>query len=136
MTRLGGIPSGCERAYLRRHDRQGCDTVSLATAFDGYQPIWIDECAGYNIIIDIGMFLGEYLISKRPHLRWQFHSGNDLAPAGKKHWSYLRPIIGGFPRSNWAHDVLGDGYGAVAESRFTSHVAHDRMSTNPDGTIS
>ena len=112
------------------------DDPFQATTFDSYSPIWTREYAGYNVMIDIGIFLGEYLISKRPHLRWQFHLGYALAPAASKEMtSHHRPIIGGFPRG-WVHDVLGQGYGSVAGSRDASHIGHNPVLATPDGLTS
>jgi len=38
--------------------------------FRTYRPDWTGERCGYNVLVDVAIFLGEYLISKRPQLHW------------------------------------------------------------------
>lgn len=38
--------------------------------FTTYQPDWTGERRGYNVLVDVAVFLGEYLILKRPQLHW------------------------------------------------------------------
>ena len=45
----------------------GCDESEVFTT---YRPDWTDERRGYNVLVDVAIFLGEYLISKRPQLDW------------------------------------------------------------------
>src|SRR5262249_16769491 len=44
------------------------DEPNRQAIFENYQPRWQNEYAGYNVMIDIGIFLGEYLITKRSRL--------------------------------------------------------------------
>jgi hypothetical protein len=44
----------------------------------------------YSVVTDIGLYLGEALISRAPHLCWVLFVG------GKKDASYQRPVIMGF----------------------------------------
>jgi hypothetical protein len=90
--------------------------------FDTYQPSWKGEHAGYNVMIDIGIFLGEYLISKRPRLHWEIYRGHVVEPETFGSPGYMRPHLGGMPRG-WGCDVLRDGgYGAIVGSREESQI--------------
>ena len=42
------------------------DHPNTATIFATYHPAWVDEYASYNVMVDVGIFIGEYLIAKRP----------------------------------------------------------------------
>ncbi|HEX6443920.1 MAG TPA: hypothetical protein VF053_02450 [Streptosporangiales bacterium] len=44
----------------------------------------------YSVVNDIALFLGEVMIERHPHLRWEFHTW------GKKNASYQRHVIMGF----------------------------------------
>lgn len=92
------------------------DETYTMTIFAEYQPRWEGVYAGYNVMIDIGIFLGEYLISKRPRLHWDIYRGHVEEPATFRSVGYMRPHLGGMPRGG-ACDVLTSGYGVVATSR-------------------
>lgn len=101
------------------------DETYTASIFDSYQPLWRDQYAGYNVMVDIAIFLGEYLISKRPRLHWEIYRGH-LNEEGKLSGNNLaRPIIGGFPQPRqWKHDGFQDGYGAIAGSRQRARIGN------------
>jgi hypothetical protein len=42
------------------------DYPDMATIFATYQPAWVGEYAGYNVMIDIGIFIGEYRSPSAP----------------------------------------------------------------------
>ena len=110
------------------------DRFGSATVFATYQPTWVDEYIGYNVMVDIGVFLGEYLIAKRPKLHWEIYRGH-LDEDGELTGPNLnRPHVGGFPRQ-WGKDVLGLGYGSVATARLMSHVGHSALVGDPNGLI-
>jgi hypothetical protein len=59
-------------AQRHRLNRARCygligDNPDQGTIFATYQPTWVGEYAGYNVTIDIGIFIGDYLIANRPH---------------------------------------------------------------------
>jgi hypothetical protein len=89
--------------------------------FADYQPRWEEEYAGYNVMIDIGIFLGEYLISKRPRLHWSIYQGQQGEPGSFGAPWYRRPNIQGFP-TGLIHDALTTGYWSVERSRDASKV--------------
>ncbi len=97
------------------------DEFDTMTIFATYQPRWEGDYVGYNVMIDIGIFLGEYLISKRPRLRWEIYRGHAVEPATFKSVGYMRPKLGGMPRG-WVDDVLTTGFGLVAGNRSASHL--------------
>ena len=47
------------------------DESDRMTIYCSYQPRWEGAYAGYNTMLDLGIFLGEYLIAKRPKLYWE-----------------------------------------------------------------
>jgi len=89
--------------------------------FEGYHPSWESEYAGYNVIVDIGIFLGEYLIAKRPQLFWEIYRGHELEPDCFDSTDYLKPCLGGMPRL-WKSFPLMTGYGAVRNSRYLALI--------------
>lgn len=42
--------------------------------FQMLQP-WTEQWRGFNVIFDLGIFLGESLIARSPHLRWVYQPG-------------------------------------------------------------
>jgi hypothetical protein len=110
------------------------DYPNTATIFATYQPAWVGEFAGYNVMVDIGIFIGEYLIAKRPQLHWRIYRGHPDEDGELSGPNLKRPQLGGFPRG-WGDDVLGLGYGVVAGSRKRSHIGHRPSVGDPDGMI-
>lgn len=91
-----------------------------------YAPIWAEAHAGFNVMIDIGIFLGEYLIAKRPHLGWEIYRGHEIEPTTFDSDQFMKPCLGGFPRF-WKGFVLETGVGAVVNARGLATIG-DRMS--------
>ena len=62
----------------------------------------------YSVVSDISLFLGDVIISRYPHLRWEFFT------RGKSNLSYQQNVITGFdvpnPRYNLNVDYLVAGY--------------------------
>ena len=46
------------------------DYIATLKAFAHYQPPWEGPLAGCNVMVDVAIFIGEYLIAQRPRLRW------------------------------------------------------------------
>jgi hypothetical protein len=110
------------------------DEPDVMTIFATYEPAWLGDYAGYNVMIDIGIFVGEYLIAKRPQLHWEIYRGHPEEDGELAGPNLKRPQLGGLPRQ-WGCDVLGLGYGSVAEARQTSHIGHNPAVGDPDGLI-
>jgi hypothetical protein len=85
-------------------------------------------------MVDIGIFVGEYLIAKRPKLYWEIYRGHPDEDGELTGPNLKRPQLGGFPRRG-GEDVLGLGYGAIATARAMSHVGHSPAVGDRNGTI-
>jgi hypothetical protein len=72
------------------------DETYTAIIFDSYQPLWVGEYAGYNVMVDIAILLGEYLISKRPQLHWKIYRGHPDEEGKLTGNNIARPILGAF----------------------------------------
>ncbi|NEU12784.1 hypothetical protein G3T14_11640 [Methylobacterium sp. BTF04] len=97
-----------------------CDLRIFAT----YTPAWTDSRAGYNVMIDLGIFIGEYLIWRRPELYWEIYRGHEIEPVSFRSPTYLKPIIDGMPRL-WKDDTFRTGYGAIAGACQKSLIGSD-----------
>ena len=85
-------------------------------AWAAYEPAWIDEYAGLNLTIDIGIFLGEYLIAKRQQLRWEIDWGHEFEPASFESIEFGKPCLAGFP-GHWTGFPLSAGLRALLNAR-------------------
>jgi hypothetical protein len=104
------------------------------TVYACYQPRWEDSCAGYNVMMDIGIFLGEYLITKRPGLYWEIYRGDEDEPASFRAAEYLKPDLGGTPR-RWRIFPLRKGYGVIANSRELALIQSNYAHASPDALV-
>jgi hypothetical protein len=102
------------------------DSNAALSTWATYEPIWNDANAGFNVMIDIGIFHGEYLITKRPQLRWEIYRGREIEPATFESIQFMKPCLGGFPRF-WTGFSLMAGAGALMNARGLATVG-DRMS--------
>jgi hypothetical protein len=110
------------------------DQSNRMTFFGTYEPAWVGEYAGYNVMVDIGIFIGEHLIAKRPKLYWEIYRGHRDDDGEMSGPNLKRPQLGGFPRG-WGDDVLGLGYEVIAGSRTRPHIGHSPNVGDPDGMI-
>ena len=110
------------------------DQPNTMTIFETYEPAWVGEYAGYNVMIDIGIFIGEYLIAKRPQLHWEIYRGHRDEYSQLEGPNLKRPQLEGLPRG-WGCDVLGLGYGVIADSRQMSHIGHNPTVGDPGALI-
>ena len=85
-------------------------------------------------MIDLGIFMGEYVILRRSLIRWEMDQGGGREPASLKSKGYQRPCLAGFPRQ-WTNDVLESGYGCIADSREASKIGYDRGSHPPNAVV-
>ncbi len=92
------------------------DEARRATIFASYQPRWEGQYAGYNVIIDLSIFVGEYLISKRVNLYWDLFRGIDPENAESGNSNLYRPCLSGFP-GYMKGDTFSPAYFAVYEVR-------------------
>ncbi len=110
------------------------DECPTLLPFTTYQPIWLDNLAVCNVMIDLGIFLGEYLIAKKPQLHWGIYRGHKIEPATFKSDGYLRPNIQGFPRL-WQADVFADSSGVIQASRDKSKIGHSKFIHRSDALL-
>lgn len=94
-----------------------------------YAPAWRDENAGFNVMVDLGIFQGEYLIAKRPQLVWEMYGGRDIEPSTFDSEHFRKPCLGGFSRY-WNGFPLRAGVGAIINGRglatIGDHMARPR----------
>jgi hypothetical protein len=88
-----------------------------------YEPIWDAAFAGFNVMIDIGIFQGEYLIAKRPRLGWEIYRGQEIEPATFDSIQFMKPCLGGMPRF-WNGFPLGTGLSAVINGRGLAMIGN------------
>src|SRR5262249_7647533 len=70
------------------------------SSFETYSPPWRDVRAGWNVIFDLAIFLGEFAIKENPALRWELRTEGS---GGRRR----KPIIAGFPqRPEWRLDLM------------------------------
>ena len=104
--------------------------------FATYEPTWTGELAGFNLMIDLGIFMGEYVIWRRPKVQWAIYRGHEIEPETLGSIGYLRPTLV-LPRL-WRHDALASGFGIIVDRRNASKIGHSIISHPPNrlvGTI-
>jgi hypothetical protein len=81
--------------------------------FTIYQPNWMGENRGYNVLVDIAIFVGEFLISRRPHLLWTLLTDDKGGLADSEEGmgsTFGRPALGGFCWTIWQKDLFEIAY--------------------------
>ena len=106
------------------------DEPDTMTIFASYMPRWEGQYVGYNVLYDIAIFIGEYLIFKRPKLRWELYRGPKAGSGETVSINLYRPHIGGFTRY-WEDDVLNVAYLAIVQSRNGSKIGHNPLTPKP-----
>lgn len=97
------------------------DLLSRMMIYGTYQPAWEGAYAGYNVMIDIGIFQSEYLIVRRPQLRWEIYRGHEIEPATFDSIDFLKPCLGcdGLLQK---HSALRVGWSCIANARARSTI--------------
>jgi hypothetical protein len=81
-----------------------------------YDPPWRGEGAGCNVVFDVGIAFGEFLIANCPNLRWDMDPISALRPNEarilKREFgsSFWRPELTGFENPHWGVNPLHDTY--------------------------
>ena len=109
------------------------DEADRLSIYQCYQPRWEGPYVGYNVMMDIGVFLGEYLVSKRPKLGWEIYRGNDNIPTNRLEVEYLKPCLGGIPL--FPIFPLNTAFGVVANSHQRALIQSNYDHTLPDALI-
>jgi len=84
--------------------------------FASYLEPWAGPFVGYNLAIDLGIFMGEYVIFRQPEISWDVYRGHPADKAASHSAGYLKPCLAGFPRQTTS-DVIVHGYGCLADGR-------------------
>jgi hypothetical protein len=110
------------------------DFAATIKAFAYYQPAWGRSLAGCNVMVDLAIFIGEYMIVQRPFLHWfcSFLCPDGFVPQSIP--EYGRPHIGGFPRP-WQMNVFQMGSGTILAGRTRSELGHNRMTVRKDALV-
>jgi hypothetical protein len=95
--------------------------------FARYARPWEGQNAGLNVAVDLGIFMGEYCILKRPKLYWEMYQGHAIEPATFRSTGYRRPCLAGF-RGLWKSDTITAGYECLANSRGLAKIGHSNLS--------
>jgi hypothetical protein len=72
-----------------------------------YEPSWIGDDAGCNVVFDMGITLGEFLIVNCPKLHWDLESTSATLPRtakmlkGSPGMSFQRPALTGSDNPTW-----------------------------------
>jgi hypothetical protein len=85
-----------------------------------YDPPWVGEEAGLNVLFDLGITLGEFIVSNCPRLHWDVDPISEVLPRTGKMlkkspgMSFQRPMLSGFgdpvATANPLHRVWGFAY--------------------------
>ena len=71
------------------------NTKEMMSSYLRYDPKWEREFIGCNIIYDIGTFIGNYLILKRPFLKWEMLKNTSFESFDKNCEYYNKPYLFG-----------------------------------------
>jgi hypothetical protein len=97
------------------------DRRTTSESFRAYQPRWVGKYASCNVMLDIGIFVGEYVIAKRPHIRWEVYKGHEIEPATFHSIGYQRPCLAGFAGGT-NPDSLSVGYWCSSNLRQRTDI--------------
>jgi hypothetical protein len=81
-----------------------------------YDPPWTGAGAGCNVVFDIGIALGEFIIVNCPKLRWDMDPISAVLPkTARERQRFLgsgfqRPQLTGFDHPTWGKTPLSDSY--------------------------
>jgi hypothetical protein len=67
--------------------------------FPHYSKSWTEENPGYSVIFDLGIFVGEFVIEKRPWCHWALMQETPDKPSVQKSIAKLQPAL--FFHSKW-----------------------------------
>lgn len=74
----------------------------LMAAMQDYEPAWVREYQGLNIIHDIAIFAGDYIISKNGNVRWDVYYG-DGTRRDYEEIGFGQPCLIGLPHPDYQH---------------------------------
>lgn len=86
----------------------------VESGYYSYDPPWTGEGAGCNVLFDMGVAFGEFIIANCPKLRWDMDPISAVRPnearALKREFGtgFQRPMLTGFNNPDWGKDPIGD----------------------------
>jgi hypothetical protein len=86
----------------------------IGSSYYSYDPPWDGEAIGCNVLLDIGITLGEFIIANCPRLRWEIDTISAIRPNAAKALkadfgsSFQRPDLTGFDNPRWGKSPLSD----------------------------
>jgi hypothetical protein len=111
------------------------DRPNIGSIYACNDPRWEGALAGYNIAIDAAILVGEFLISRRPHLHWT-HCGYSLVGNGQYEESRLHhPFIGGFPMKSLSSHPIYETFGTMKGSLQQSKIGEPRYRAPRSGIV-
>jgi|SRR5882762_1815560 len=91
-------------------------------SFPYYSMSWIKDNPGYSVIFDLGIFVGEFVIEKRPWCRWALVQETPDKPWIKRSIAKLQPAL--FFRRKWdPMNPIGVAWHVLCEERGGTRVA-------------
>jgi hypothetical protein len=91
--------------------------VHRAGSYFNYDPPWTGDNAGYNVLFDMGIALGEAIIVSCPKLRWDFDPISAILPREASRLkrtpgvSFQRPMLTGYDNPVFGNAPLHDVWG-------------------------
>jgi hypothetical protein len=140
LSRHFGVAAALDEPGLRAIDawakRYGgglvVDHMETVEAFAYYKPAWEGALACCNIMVDLGIFFGEFLIAQRPRLRWICYLDCPEGNVPEDIPGFGRPQIGGFVHP-WAIDAFQSGEHLLLTARNRSEIWYDPILVSEPG---
>jgi hypothetical protein len=122
--------------------------IATLHAFMNYDPPWTGEHVGTNVVWDLGTYIGECVIARRPRGRWDLNTGNP-DPISLEAIGFQRPCVSGlvlptycdpitqvFNDSQFKSRGMRLGYGrGMTFSNLIDHVAVWSHAAPPNPTL-
>jgi len=90
--------------------------------FPYHSKAWTKDNPGYSVIFDLGIFIGEFVIEKRPWCRWELTQETPDKPSINKSIAKLRPAL--FFHRKWdPMNPIGVAWHVLCEERAGMRIA-------------
>jgi len=107
------------------------DSAESSEIFRTYRPDWEGKRRGYNVLVDVAIFLGEFLISKRSHLYWTLlkdEKGSCVdGREGPIGFTFGRPDLAGFVVEPFMPDLFRTVYRKAVGSNDCLEIGGNRL---------
>lgn len=78
--------------------------IDSFNSYRSYYPPWRDKIIGLNVIFDIGIIIGEWIINKNPSFRWEIYNVDPKTQITENKELYRKPAL--FYKNVYVFDVL------------------------------